>query len=253
MLSMVIALVVGASTFGLGVVGHYLQRFLPARHMSSGSREIIGAVIGLVSLLLALVLGTLVGSAYATYATQRTNIETLCARALDLDLAFREFGAEAKPLRDALMSSMQDAYEAIWVRGGSYGQQFDPSLYMKRFENWNEMVAALSVQTPAQTRLVGAIAADSASFQQTRILTSLELAGSISWPLITVVASWGMLLFFGYGVLFGVNGTSAAALALGSFAIASAIFLILQLSQPYSGVFRVPSGSMERTLAALNS
>jgi hypothetical protein len=253
MSSIAIALLVGALTFGLGIAGHYLRRRLPERHMATGSKEMIGALIGLVSLLLVLVLGTLIGSAYGVYATQRTNVETLCARALDLDLAFREFGPDAIPLHDALRDSMQAAYDAIWGRGTFYERQFDPRIYLKRFQNWNTMVANLNAKTPAQTRLLATIAADSTAYQQTRLLTSLELAGSISWPLIFVVASWAMLLFFGYGILSGVNSTSAAALALGSFAVASAVFLILQLSQPYAGAFRVPSGSMERTLAALSS
>ena len=45
--------------------------------MSAGSRDMIGAVIGLLSLLLALVLGTLVGSAYGFFATQKADIELL--------------------------------------------------------------------------------------------------------------------------------------------------------------------------------
>jgi hypothetical protein len=60
----------------------------------------------------------------------------------------------------------------------------------------------------------------------------------------------GDVAVLGYGVLSGLNPTSAAALALGSFAVASAIFLILQLSQPYTGLFRSPAASMQQTLAA---
>ena len=52
-------------------------------------------------------------------------------------------------------------------------------------------------------------------------------------------------------VLSGLNGTSAAALGFGSFAVASAIFLILELNQPYTGLFRIPAASMQQTLAAL--
>jgi hypothetical protein len=62
--SIFISVAVGVLTFGFGMLGLYLKRLLPERHMSSGSREMIGGIIGLVSLLLALVLGTLVGSAY---------------------------------------------------------------------------------------------------------------------------------------------------------------------------------------------
>jgi hypothetical protein len=40
-------------------------------------------------------------------------------------------------------------------------------------------------------------------------------------------------------------------LAFGSFAVASAIFLILELNQPFSGLFRVPSAPIERAIAVL--
>jgi hypothetical protein len=41
------------------------------------------------------------------------------------------------------------------------------------------------------------------------------------------------------------------ALAFGSFAVASAIFLILELNQTFSGLFRVPSAPIERAFAVL--
>jgi hypothetical protein len=248
-----IALAVGVLTFGLGVFGLYLQQLLPERHMSAGSKEMIGAIMGLVSLLLALVLGTLVGSAYGFFASQKTNVETLCARSLELDLAFRQYGPETQPLRDALKISMTGDYNAIWGDGSAYQQQFELGSYMSRFEKWNETISSLNPHTPVQTQLMSSMIASSASDQQTRMLTSLQLASPFSWPLMVIVVSWAMLLFCGFGVLSGFNGTSVAALGLGSFAVASAIFLILQLSQPYAGLFRIPAASMERTLAALGS
>jgi hypothetical protein len=80
--------------------------------------------------------------------------------------------------------------------------------------------------------------------------TSLQLASPLSWPLFVVVVSWAILLFGGFGVL---SGASVAALSFGSFAVASAIFLILELSQPYTGLFRISLASMEQTLSALDA
>jgi hypothetical protein len=80
----------------------------------------------------------------------------------------------------------------------------------------------------------------------------VSVASSISWPLITIVVSWAMLLFCGFGVLSGLNPTSIAALAFGSFAVASAIFLILELNQPFSGLLRIPAVSIEQTIRALD-
>ena len=95
------------------------------------------------------------------------------------------------------------------------------------------------------------MSATSAAFQQTQLLMSLQLASPISSPLIVIVVSWAMFLFFRFGLTSGLDPTSLAALALGSSAVASAIFLILELNQPLSGLFRVPSAPIERTIAAL--
>jgi hypothetical protein len=108
-----VSVAVGLLTFGVGLLGLFLQRLLPERHMSAGSRDMIGAVMGLLSLLLALVLGTLVGSAYGFFASQKADVESLCARSLELDLAFRQYGPETEALRRALKSSMQEALDAV--------------------------------------------------------------------------------------------------------------------------------------------
>jgi hypothetical protein len=253
MTTVVISIAAGVLTFCMGMLGLYIRRLLPERHMSTGSKEMIGAIMGLVSLLLALVLGTLVGSAYGFFANQKANIEALCARSLELDLTFRQYGAETQPLREALRTSMMGADDAIWGNGTTYRQQFDVRAYMSKFESWNQTISSLSPHTPAQTQLLSSMIASSGAFQQTRVLTSLQLASPLSWPLLLIVVSWAMLLFCGFGLLSSPNGTSAAALGLGSFAVASAIFLILELSQPYTGLFRIPSAAMVRTLEALNS
>jgi hypothetical protein len=252
MTSVSVAIAVAILTFGVGLLGLYLKRLAPERHMSAGSRDMIGAVMGLLSLLLALVLGTLVGSTHGFFATQKADTESLCARALELDLAFRQYGPETQPLQEALRDSMQELLDAIRGNSAAYQRHFELGGYMSKFEMWNYRLSSLSPRSPAQTALVSSMSASSASFQQTRLLMSLQLASSISWPLIVVVVSWGMLLFFGFGVSSGLNPTSLGALAFGSFAVASAIFLILELNQPFSGLFRVPSTSIEKTIAALD-
>jgi hypothetical protein len=42
-----------------------------------------------------------------------------------------------------------------------------------------------------------------------------------------------------------------AALTLGSFAIGSAIFLILELNEPYNGLFKIPRSAMQQAIEAL--
>ncbi len=78
---------IALAAFSSGDAGLYVQKLLPEPHTSDRSRDMIGAIVGLISLLLALVLGTLVGSAYSFYSTQKSEMETFAARAIQLNLA----------------------------------------------------------------------------------------------------------------------------------------------------------------------
>ncbi|MDE3176438.1 MAG: hypothetical protein KGM15_10095 [Pseudomonadota bacterium] len=242
---------VSVLTFLFGYAGMKLQRRLPEAHMSSGARDMIGAVMGLVALLLALVLGTLIGSAYGFYATQKANMETLAARAIQLDMAFKQYGPEAAPLHAALQGAMTQAHKAIWV------DNLDPTGYgldklVAGFERLNEGAAELQPKTPQQIAALPTINFSIGIIEQTRLLVSLQLASPISWPLLFVVVSWAMLLFAGYGVLARLNGTAIAAALVGAFAVGSAVMLILELNAPFTGVFRLPAAAMEQTLGVLN-
>jgi hypothetical protein len=57
--SISITVAVAILTFGSGLLGLFLQKRLPQTHLSGGSKDMILAVIGLLTLLLALILGTL--------------------------------------------------------------------------------------------------------------------------------------------------------------------------------------------------
>jgi hypothetical protein len=54
-------------------------------------------------------------------------------------------------------------------------------------------------------------------------------------------------------VLSRASPTSLVALAFGAFAVASGIYLILDLSAPYSGLFRVPTRGLQQTIEALDN
>lgn len=71
--------------------------------------------------------------------------------------------------------------------------------------------------------------------------------------MVAIVVCWSLLLFCGYGLVSPVNGTVIVTLAFGAIAVASAIFLIMELSQPYSGMFRIPPAGLIQTIQALGS
>lgn len=251
MSNLAIGIGVGLLTFAAAYLGMWGQRWLPEAHMTSGARDMIGAVMGLITLLLALVLGTLVGSAYGFYATQKANTEVMAARSIQLDIALKQFGPEAAPLRIGMQGAMSQAYKAIWI------DNLDPRSYkiagiVAAFARLNSGAAILQAKTPDQVAALPAINVSIGIIEQTRLLMALQIVSPISWPLVHIVVSWALLLFAGYGVLARLNGTAILAAIIGAFAVGSAIFLILELNQPFTGLFRIPGSSMEQALSVLN-
>ena len=64
------AIAVAVAMFAAGLLGLLLQRVLPEHHTTGGSRDMIGAIAGLLTLLCALVAGLLIWTAYGVYSGQ---------------------------------------------------------------------------------------------------------------------------------------------------------------------------------------
>ncbi len=249
--SLFFALGVAVLAFCAGVLGLKLHASLPDKHAPDRSREMIGAMTGLLGLLLALVLGTLVGSAYTLYATQKAELETLAARTLQLDSALELFGPDAQPGREGLRKAIKQSYEKIWGQDTADLEGMDLKSVMSGTKVLDQFLLSLSPKTDAQKQMLSTANLAASQIEQTRVLMMLQLAGGISWPMLGIVVCWSLLLFCGYGLVSPVNATVVVSLALGAIAVASAILLIIELSQPYAGLFRLPPGAMIETIQAL--
>src|SRR5208282_2343944 len=100
-----------------GYAGLLVQTRLTEAHKTGESKSVVGQVSGLVSLLLALVLGTLIGVSFAYYSTQKTNLENFSAQILRLDQALGQYGPETKPMRDKIKAGIVKGYETFWGGG----------------------------------------------------------------------------------------------------------------------------------------
>jgi hypothetical protein len=254
MSAIAITVLVAALVFVGGLIGLYLQRLLPQPHVEQ-SRGMVGAIVGLITLLLALVLGTIVGSTYAFYATQKGELEGLATRYLQLDLALKEYGDETKGLRDKIKAGLSDAHHLFWGAGNAVDTNPDAlkaGTALPMLEGIDQYLAKLNPQSPVQRQAAAAAGLNASLIQNLRLLMSLQLASPISWPLVIIVVAWSMVLFCGFGFLSPTNPTTVVALALGAFAVASAVFLIIELSMPFTGAFRVPPAALEQTIDAID-
>jgi hypothetical protein len=244
---------IGVAVFIGGSLGLILNRVLPEKHLTDGGKDMIGAVVGLVTLLSALVLGLLIWTAYGVYAGQNAAIQTLAAKVLQLDLALADYGPEAKDARAQLRQGLGKTIDEIW-RSKESDSDFaanNIAAAIQNLRNRDASLGSLHPSTDAQTQALAAAKATVDSIGQSRLQMSFALASPISIPLIVIVATWAAFLFFGYGLMSGGNAMSFVAVAVGAVAIASAAYMIFDLSGPYSGIFRASSAPLEQVLAVM--
>jgi len=74
---------------------------------------------------------------------------------------------------------------------------------------------------------------------------------SVSVTLLAVVISWLVLIFASSSMLAPTNATTAVALVAAAVSVAAAIFLILELDQPFAGLIHIPSAPLRTALAQL--
>src|SRR5271170_4460555 len=147
MSAVLVAIVVVIVTFAGGVAGLYLQRLLPEQHSVEKSRDMIGAVMGLVTLLLALVLGTIVGSAYYFSATNLSELQALAAQSIELDEALGQYGPETKPVRDQLKENLVRSYKLFWGGGDVDPEKLTVSTAMAGIQPMNDYLRSLDPKT----------------------------------------------------------------------------------------------------------
>ena len=137
MSSIAIALVVTGLITAGGLIGLVLQRFLPERYTSDKARDMIGGVVGQLTLLLVLVNGLLIWTAYGVYSTQQTELQTITARALEFDLEMRQFGPLADEARSILRTDLVWAHEQFWgddtSRAAAYEASYRAMADMNKF------------------------------------------------------------------------------------------------------------------------
>ena len=247
------ALAVAVVVFAGGLIGLGLQRVLPENHTTGPARDMIGAVSGLLTLLCALVTGLLIWTAYGVYAGQNIAIQTLASKALQLDLALEDYGPDAKPERLALRDRLGKTIDQVWGSQESdanfAANNFAVAVHMMR--DPEKDLERLQPSTDEQRQALAAAKSAIDSIGQSRLQMSFALTAPVSYPLLLTVVGWVFFLFCGFGLMSRSGVMSVLALAVGAIAVASAVLLILDLSNPYSGIFRASAAPLEQVLAVM--
>ncbi|RBP09203.1 hypothetical protein DFR50_12240 [Roseiarcus fermentans] len=249
-----VSIVIFILILGAGLLGLWAHKRLPEAVKDDSARSVVGQVTGIVSLLLALVLGTLIGTSFGFFGTQKTELEMLSSQILMLDQALAQFGPDTKPARDRLKESVQTVYETFWGDRDPDPKLLSVTMPLASAQATKAFLATLKPETDAQKQALASANLLTNQIMQGRVMIDLQVASHpISSGMLTVLTIWAVILFFAMGLFVKQNGLVVAAMAFGAICVAFAIFLILELGLPYTGLFRVSGAALHTVLETIDN
>lgn len=249
MSSMTISWIVFACLFGGALLGMFIRTVLPAHHLSPESRAVVTLGMGLIGTMGALLLGLLVASAKNSYDTEKSAFTQMSTKIILLDRLMAHYGSETKEARDLLRRAVIRVLDQIWPEDSSRPAQLDPMA--TGAEVIIDKIQALAPQNDAQRSLKGQALSIITDLTQTRWLMFEQSSSSISMPLVVVVVFWLTVLFGSFGLYAPPNATVIATLFVCALSVSGALFLILELDQPFEGMLQIPSAPLRNALAHL--
>ena len=248
---LLISLLVFALIFGGALVGVIIRPLLSEHHLNPDSRDVVKMATGLIGTLTALVLGLLIASAKSSFDQKTNQVRQLTSSIILLDDLLAQYGPEATPLRILLRQSIQPLANRIWheeqVPAGKPAG-FESTAESSAFENELERLSPNSdAQRSLQSRAIQAVTEGA----QIRLRLFTQTGGSIPVPFLIILVFWLSAIFVSFTLFARANLVVMASLLVCALSFSGAIFLILELDNPFTGLMRISSATLESALLPL--
>ena len=250
MSSVTISFIVFACVFGGALLGILLRAVLPQSHLSAESKDIVKLGMGLVGTMAALVLGLLVASAKGEYDAQIGELTQGSSNILLLDRLLAQYGPETKEPRALLRGAIVRFLDQTWgSKDGASASGLPPP--SASAETLYGQIQGLSPKDSAQRLFQSQALSLAMDIRKTRWLMYEEETESIALPLLVILVLWLAIIFISFGLFAPFNATVVSSLFASALSVSGAIFLILDMYRPYSGLIQISSAPLRFALAHL--
>ena len=236
-------------TLGGIFLGALLRRILPKHHLSEDTQNVVRLGVGLIATIAALLLGLLIAAAKGSFDTQNTQVKQITADLILLDNILAQYGPEARPIREQMRSTIGPIADQLWrEKQARMAAPFETNAAAERI--YLE-IQGLSPQNDLQRSLQSRAAQLSNDATQARLLLFVESDSLIPTPFLAILAFWLVIIFASFSLFSPLNGTVFTCLSLFALSAACAIFLILELSWPFTGLLSISSAPLRNALGPL--
>ena len=247
-----ISLIVFAVIFGGALTGVFVRPLLSEKHLHPDSKEVVKMATGLIGTLAALVLGLLIASAKSSFDQKTNQVRQMTATIILLDDLLAQYGPEAASLRTLLRQSIPPLANRIWREEeipASNPVHFESTAQSLAFENQLER---LSPNNDTERSLLSRAIQAFTEGAQIRLQLFAQAGGSIPAPFLIILVFWLGAIFVSFTLFARTNLVVMAALFVCALSFPCAIFLVLELDNPFSGLMGISSATLRGALLPLN-
>ena len=197
----------------------------------------------------AILLGLLIASAKSFYDSQRKEVTDMSAKVVLLDRALAIYGPETKETREALKRAANRVLQAIWSQDDAANSS--TAAPPAGGEMLYEKIELLSPQNDTQRSMRTEALSLAIDLGKTRWLMFEQANSSVSLPLLVVLVFWLTTKFCSFGLLSPRTPVVVATLGLCALSVSAAVFLMVEMYNPFRGVVQVSSAPFRSALANL--
>jgi len=228
------------------LLGNRLRSVLPEHHLNKESQDVLRLGVGLIATMAALVVGLLIASAKTSSDTQIGQVKQITADIILLDALLGQYGPDARPIREQMRLASPAFAERLWhERISSEGTPFEANAAVEKVY---VMILSLSPQNDLQRSIQTRAVQIGTDIAQMRLLLFAEADNLFPLSFLAVLALWLFIIFASFSMFTSLNTTLFGALSLFALSAASAIFLILELRQPFTGILALSSEPLRNVL-----
>jgi hypothetical protein len=257
-----IAFVIMLLAVGLGGL---IRRRWPEHHSNRETIELVQTTVMMLATFAAIVLGLLITSSKSDFDGIESNLRALSSSIVELDYSLEGLGAAAVPARQQLARYLGAAIASTWEDQQPPGGDFYPRLPRSSSSRTSQnspvlgrilegvsssiqqMPVSSGAEARAQTNSLRLM--DLVLTERWQLISSAE--GSLSAPFFVVLVFWLAVIFLCFGLSAPFNHLSFLVTALSALALASALFVIIDLYTPFTGIFTVSSTPARQALASM--
>ena len=246
------SLIVFACVSAGAMLGMFLRSRLPGHQLSSDAKDVVRLGTGLIGTMAALVLGLLIASAKSGFDTQSTQVQQLTSNIILLDRLLAAYGPEAVDARNALRRGIAALAERLWHPEASTPSNKARFEETHESEDFLQKLLSLSPNSDAQRSLKARAVETTTEIAKARLQSFVQADGSIPTPFLVVVIFWITIIFASFSLFAEPNAVVIWSLFIFAASVAGAIFLILEMTHPFTGLMQISDEPLRTALGPLN-